>query len=110
MRLEQRAARQDHVVRPDVVVPERDHLLQLVGALRGEVLPLGGIRRHVEELPVALAEGLVLPADLPVPLPDRAVAEDLPGEIVLVRPRRLRLARQHRAPGLADERGQPCPS
>ena len=86
----------------EVLVLHVDHRLQLVRVLRREILPLGGIGRQVEELPVTLSEGPPLPAQLPVPLPDGAIAEKLPREHVLVRARRFGPALQHRQPGLAQ--------
>ena len=51
----------------------------------------------------SLPNGFTLPAYLPVPLAQRPIGKDLPGEIVLVGADRICLAGQHGHPGFSEE-------
>ena len=92
------------MVGPDIVVPERQERLDLLGMLGGQIMALAQIGGEVEQLPFLRAVGFVLPEQLPVALPDGAVAENLPRQVVLFGTRRLCFTRQRLDPRLTDQR------
>ena len=81
--LKRPVAGEDEAVLFGVAVPEGNQFLELFWILLGKVVGLAGVVLEVEQLPVAAATcGAQDIEDLPVALPDGAVAEQFPANPV----------------------------